>query len=146
LSDTRSNNRLSIFKKWTCFYDWGKIRSELSRRRSRKEGSAEDVLWVIVIYWDYGWLYKEWSVTPITNPNNIPDLRNICLIIWKGHLGTISISGCAYKIFPPVLSAGFSDVKNKPIIINITALNTLTIITLMMIMMMKMMIIIIIIN
>jgi hypothetical protein len=55
-----------------------------------------------------------------------------------------SISGCAYKIFPPVLSAGFNDVKNKPITINITALNTLPIITHKMMMMMMIMIIIII--
>jgi hypothetical protein len=34
----------------------------------RKKGSAEDLLWVIAIYCDYEWLYKEWSINQITNP------------------------------------------------------------------------------
>jgi hypothetical protein len=39
--------------------------------QSRKKGSAEDLSWVIVIYCDDEWLYKEWSMNPITNPNRV---------------------------------------------------------------------------
>jgi hypothetical protein len=41
----------------------------MSGRQSRKKGSAEDLLWVIVIYCDYERLYKEWSINPTANPN-----------------------------------------------------------------------------
>jgi hypothetical protein len=67
----------------------------VSPGQSRKNGSAEGLLWVTVIYCDYEWLYKEWPTNPITNPTPVllvtPINRDNIMTSWA-HL-----DGLLYK-------------------------------------------------